>query len=95
MGNAKSNQRIDPTIINLGGSMISKAVVGGGCFWCIEAVLQRLRGVQKVESGYAGGQVKNPTYQAVCSGQTGHAEVCRIHFDPKVISYSSIFAIDP
>lgn len=53
--------------------MFSKAVVGGGCFWCVEAVLQRLKGVQKVESGYAGGFTKNPTYDSVCSGKTGHA----------------------
>ena len=62
--------------------MLSKAVVGGGCFWCIEAVLQRLKGVQKVESGYAGGLSKNPTYYEVCSGNTGHAEVVRVHYNP-------------
>jgi len=53
--------------------MFSKAIVGGGCFWCIEAVLQRLKGVMKVESGYAGGHVINPTYNDVCAGTTGHA----------------------
>jgi peptide-methionine (S)-S-oxide reductase len=53
--------------------MLNKLIVGGGCFWCIEATLQRLRGVTKVESGYAGGIVKNPTYEYVCSGQSGHA----------------------
>ena len=55
--------------------MLSKAVVGGGCFWCIEAVLQRLKGVQKVESGYAGGTSPNPNYQIICSGKSDHAEV--------------------
>ena len=54
-------------------SMISKAVLGAGCFWCIEATLQRLKGVEKVESGYAGGHIPNPTYQVVCSGKSGHA----------------------
>lgn len=73
--------------------MLSKAVVGGGCFWCTEALLQRLKGVHKIEPGYAGGLVKNPTYEAVCSGKTGHAEVVRVHYDPKVISYPSIYLV--
>ena len=73
--------------------MISKAVVGGGCFWCIEAVLQRLRGVSKVESGYAGGKVPNPTYEAVCSGKTGHAEVVRVHYDNKILPYRDLLYI--
>lgn len=68
---------------------MSRAIVGGGCFWCVEALIQRLRGVAKVESGYAGGLLKNPSYESVCSGQTGHAEVCRVHFDPKIIDYQS------
>jgi peptide-methionine (S)-S-oxide reductase len=70
-------------------SMINRAVLGAGCFWCIEAALQRLKGVGKVESGYAGGFVKNPTYESVCSGKSGHAEVVRVHFDPKIITYES------
>ena len=53
--------------------MLHRAVVGGGCFWCVEAVLQRLKGVEKVQSGYAAGNTENPTYKAICSGQTGHA----------------------
>lgn len=69
--------------------MFSRLVVGGGCFWCVEAYLQRLKGVKKVESGYAGGFMKNPTYQAVCQGTTGHAEVVRVLFDPAEISYQS------
>jgi len=64
------------------------AVLGGGCFWCLEAVFDRLRGVQEVESGYAGGRTANPTYEDVCSGGTGHAEVVRIVFDPAVLSRS-------
>ena len=69
------------------------AVLGGGCFWCIEAVFQRLPGVKKVESGYAGGHVKNPTYHDVCAGTTGHAEVARIEFDPAVLSYSKLLEV--
>jgi peptide-methionine (S)-S-oxide reductase len=66
------------------------AVLGGGCFWCLEAVYQELRGVEKVTSGYAGGHSPAPTYRAVCSGTTGHAEVVRVVFDPEVISYREI-----
>lgn len=66
------------------------ATFGAGCFWCVEAVFQELKGVQSVTSGYMGGQVKNPTYKEVCSGLTGHAEVCNIIFDPKVISYKEL-----
>jgi len=61
------------------------AVLGGGCFWCLEAVFDQLAGVQSVESGYAGGRAANPSYEAVCSGATGHAEVVRIRFDPAVL----------
>lgn len=73
--------------------MISKAVVGGGCFWCVQAVLQRLRGVSKVESGYAGGKIPNPTYEAICTGKTGHAEVVRIHYDNKILPYHDLLYI--
>ena len=69
------------------------ATLGGGCFWCLEAVYQELKGVQQVESGYAGGQVANPTYEDVCGGQTGHAEVVRITFDPAILSYREILEI--
>lgn len=67
-----------------------KATFGGGCFWCVEAVFQRLKGVIAVESGYAGGTIKNPTYREICTGKTGHAEVAQITFDPKVISYEDL-----
>ena len=73
--------------------MISKAIVGGGCFWCVEAVLQRLKGVSKVESGYAGGHLPNPTYKDICTGQSGHAEVIRVHFDSKIMSYHELLYI--
>lgn len=69
------------------------AVLGGGCFWCLEAVFDRLRGVESVESGYAGGRTANPTYEDVCSGDTGHAEVVRIAFDPAVLSFRELLNV--
>ena len=69
------------------------ATLGGGCFWCLEAVFEELQGVVDVESGYAGGHLDNPTYRQVCDGTTGHAEVVRIEFDPKVISYREILEV--
>jgi peptide-methionine (S)-S-oxide reductase len=69
------------------------AVLGGGCFWCLEAVFDRLRGVNEVESGYAGGRTANPTYEDVCSGDTGHAEVVRISFDPAVLSFRDLLKV--
>ncbi len=67
--------------------------VGGGCFWCTEAVFEELKGVEKVESGYAGGAGANPTYEQVCSGTTGHAEVSQITFDPKAISLKQLLEV--
>ena len=67
--------------------------LGGGCFWCLEAVYQELHGVQHVESGYTGGTVPDPTYEQVCSGNTGHAEVVQITFDPAVVTYREILEI--
>lgn len=69
------------------------ATLGGGCFWCTEAVFTELRGVERVESGYAGGTVPHPTYEQVCSGRTGHAEVVQITFDPRVISYHDLLTV--
>lgn len=66
---------------------------GAGCFWCVEAVYQRLKGVHSVTSGYMGGQLKNPTYREVCSGLTGHAEVCQITYDPQVISFETLLEV--
>jgi peptide-methionine (S)-S-oxide reductase len=66
------------------------ATLGGGCFWCIEAAMQQLRGVSKVVSGYAGGATKEPTYEDVCGGDTGHAEVVQVTFDPAVIPYRTL-----
>ena len=68
-------------------------VLGGGCFWCVEAVFQRLPGVKKVVSGYAGGHVANPTYEQVCTKTTGHAEVARVEFDPKKVSLDTVLDV--
>jgi len=69
------------------------ATLGGGCFWCLEAVFADLQGVKEVESGYAGGKTANPTYREVCSGDSGHAEVVNITFDPAVVSYGDILQV--
>lgn len=69
------------------------ATLGGGCFWCLEAVYQPLQGVEEVVSGYAGGHVENPTYRQVCSKTTGHAEVVQVTFDPAVITYRELLEI--
>lgn len=75
------------------GDRAEVATFGGGCFWCLEAVFEQLKGVETVESGYAGGRVENPTYKAVCGGDTGHAEVVRVTFDPAVISYRELLEV--
>ena len=72
---------------------LQKATLGGGCFWCLEAVYQQVRGVVHVESGYAGGQTTYPDYESVCSGTTGHAEVVQIEFDANVLTYQKILEI--
>lgn len=69
------------------------ATLGGGCFWCLEAVYQQLKGVTAVESGYTGGHVANPTYEQVCDGTTGHAEVVRVTFDPAIVSYRTVLEV--
>jgi peptide-methionine (S)-S-oxide reductase len=69
------------------------ATLGAGCFWCIEAVFQELKGVEKVESGYMGGHTVNPTYKAICTGTTGHAEVAKVTYDPEVISFTEILEV--
>jgi peptide-methionine (S)-S-oxide reductase len=69
------------------------ATLAGGCFWCLEAVFDQVKGVQSVESGYAGGHVENPSYKAVCTGMTGHAEVVRITFDPGIVSYRNLLNV--
>jgi peptide-methionine (S)-S-oxide reductase len=69
------------------------ATLAAGCFWCVEAVFSRLRGAEKVVSGYSGGKVANPTYQEVCSGKTGHAEAVQINFDPEAISFADLLEV--
>src|SRR5688572_23492989 len=71
----------------------SIATLAGGCFWCLEAVYDQMKGVVAVESGYIGGQVDHPTYEAVCSGRTGHAEAVRITFDPAAVSYRELLEV--
>jgi peptide-methionine (S)-S-oxide reductase len=72
---------------------LETATLGGGCFWCLEAVYQQVPGVHEVVSGYAGGQVADPTYHDVCAGTTGHAEVVQVHFDPEVVPFRRIVEI--
>lgn len=72
---------------------IETATFGAGCFWCVEAVLEMLKGVESVESGYCNGQVPNPTYDEVCTGDTGHAEVVRVKFDPSVITFAELLEV--
>ncbi|HEX4880051.1 MAG TPA: peptide-methionine (S)-S-oxide reductase MsrA [Limnobacter sp.] len=72
---------------------LEQATLGGGCFWCLEAVYSQLKGISKCESGYSGGHDPNPNYDKVCSGRSGHAEVVRLEFDPEIISYRKILAV--
>lgn len=72
---------------------IDTAIFGAGCFWCVEAVFQQIKGVEKVESGYTGGTVKNPSYKEVCTGQTGHAEVCRILYNPDEVTFEELLEV--
>jgi len=73
--------------------MTEKATLAGGCFWCLEAIYDQLRGVENVQNGYAGGRRANPTYEQVCTGTTGHAEVVQITYDPAAISYSDLLDV--
>lgn len=75
------------------GNDLEVATLAGGCFWCLEAVFDELKGVESVESGYAGGHVPNPTYAQVCDDNTGHAEVVRVTFDPQVLSYHDLLKV--
>ncbi len=84
-------QTKDETLSSVQGKEV--VTLGGGCFWCIEAIFEELEGVEQVESGYSGGWVSNPTYQQVCTGKTGHAEAVQITFDPKIISLKDILDV--
>ncbi|MHB1435692.1 MAG: peptide-methionine (S)-S-oxide reductase MsrA [Thermoplasmata archaeon] len=83
----------DPSKGPAGGPDLERATLGGGCFWCMEAVFLELRGVRSVTPGYAGGTTPDPTYEPVCSGTTGHAEVVEIEFDPRAIGYADLVRI--
>lgn len=90
--NNKHNNNMNNITSNNEILKIDTATFGAGCFWCTEAQFQQLNGVIKVESGYSGGTVKNPNYKQVCTGKTGHAEVCNIYFDPKTITFDELLA---
>jgi peptide-methionine (S)-S-oxide reductase len=84
-----SQEKLDP----VSSKQLEVAILGGGCFWCIEAVFSLLKGVEKVESGYSGGKMENPTYEKVSTGTTGHVEVVQISFNPDVISFKEILEV--
>jgi len=89
---AKQNNEIH-TMQNDKSKKYETAIFGMGCFWCSEAIFERLNGVRSVESGYSGGKTVNPTYKQVCTGETGHAEVIRIEFDPSAISFTELLEV--
>ncbi len=89
----KNSNKTTNTIKPTEAKKLETATFGGGCFWCVEAVYQRVDGVKSVVSGYTGGSVVNPTYEAVCTGRTGHAEVCQITFDPSVVTFDELLLI--
>lgn len=91
--NKDENKTIGNNNIMSDTAKLETAVLAGGCFWCIETIFQDLKGVEKVESGYSGGTVKDPTYQQVCTGNTGHAEVVKITFDPSVIPFDKLLTV--
>jgi peptide-methionine (S)-S-oxide reductase len=80
-------------IIDKNQATLERATLGGGCFWCLEAVYQQIQGVSAVVSGYAGGEMLNPDYESICTGQTGHAEIVDVYFDPAVVSYLDLLEI--
>ena len=90
-GNKSENKSFVQNIKSM--NQLELATFGNGCFWCTEAIFEQLEGVTEVESGYAGGSVKDPSYKEVCSGTTGHAEVIRLTFDPKVISFRELLDV--
>ena len=86
----KKKMETESTMVN---NKYELATFGAGCFWCVEAIFQRVDGVEKVVSGYAGGHIKNPTYKEVCQGSTGHAEVCQLSYDPSKITYEELLEV--
>jgi peptide-methionine (S)-S-oxide reductase len=92
MSPMQAPQAVTPRV-KISAARSESATLGGGCFWCLEAVFQQLEGVQKVVSGYAGGHVEDPDYEAVCAGRTGHAEVVQVTYDPAAISYREVLEV--
>ena len=87
----KTSENMDKIPVKTSGT--DTAVFGGGCFWCVEAIYVELKGVVSVTSGYSGGSTENPSYRQVCTGTTGHAEVCQIIYDPSVISFDKLLEV--
>lgn len=92
-GQAEESQTVNASEGEASSGELETATFGSGCFWCTEAVFQRLEGVEKVVSGYTGGHVENPTYEQVCTGLTGHAEVIQVQYDPKKITYPELLEV--
>jgi peptide-methionine (S)-S-oxide reductase len=91
VANKEKNDKVKMT--NEENKLFETSILGGGCFWCTEAVYEKIEGIKEVISGYSGGDIINPTYKQICTGTTGHAEVIKIIFDPSIISYSKILKI--
>ncbi len=96
--NANSNQQKNSNMVediteNISAEKLDTATFGAGCFWCVEAIFQQIKGVKSVKSGYTGGHVKNPSYKEVCSGTTGHAEVAQIIFNPDTVSFTKLLEV--
>jgi peptide-methionine (S)-S-oxide reductase len=92
-GNATNTKNTMEESQNSSSAKLDTVTLGAGCFWCVEAVYQRLKGVKSVTSGYMGGKMKNPSYRDICTGLTGHAEVCQLTYDPKIISFDTILEV--
>jgi peptide-methionine (S)-S-oxide reductase len=87
------NKKTTKELVQINEEELDTAILGAGCFWCVEAVFQRIDGVEKVISGYSGGFIKNPPYREVCEGTTGHAEVCLLKYDPKKVSFETLLSV--
>ena len=87
------NKKTTKEMVQINEEELDTAILGAGCFWCVEAVFQRIDGVEKVISGYSGGFIKNPPYREVCEGTTGHAEVCLLKYDPKKVSFETLLSV--
>jgi peptide-methionine (S)-S-oxide reductase len=88
-----AKESVEQKILNESNDSMEISIIGGGCFWCTEAVFERIEGIKEVISGYAGGEPPNPTYKEICTGKTGHAEVIKIIFDPSIVSFAKVLEI--